>query len=237
MSKLDNKETLTVLCKQHPSIASALRSLGMTISGASYKTFKKYCKKFGLVPPVMPVSKRACLSHIKNKIPDEEVFVQDSKYRGRGRSLKKRLIERGHPEFCAWCCLGTQWNDKPLNLHLDHINGINTDNRESNLRLLCPNCHSQTDTYCGRNTKKIRYTCLDCSASINKTSARCNSCAQKKIKPEKIAWPVDAVLSMLVWEKALSTLARDFNVSDNAIRKRCKARDIILPPQGYWSRN
>ena len=39
-------------------------------------------------------------------------------------------------------------------LQLDHINGINTDHRLENLRLLCPNCHSQTPTYCGVNVKK-----------------------------------------------------------------------------------
>jgi hypothetical protein len=43
--------------------------------------------------------------------------------------------------------------DKPISFHLDHINGINTDNRIENLQILCPNCHSQTDTYCGRNMK------------------------------------------------------------------------------------
>lgn len=46
------------------------------------------------------------------------------------------------------------WNNKKLILHLDHVSGENSDNRIENLRWLCPNCHSQTDTYCGRNIKK-----------------------------------------------------------------------------------
>lgn len=46
------------------------------------------------------------------------------------------------------------WNNKALCLELDHINGDSGDNRQENLRFLCPNCHSQTITYCGRNKKE-----------------------------------------------------------------------------------
>lgn len=44
-----------------------------------------------------------------------------------------------------------EWHNKPLIMELDHINGIHTDNREDNLRLLCPNCHAQTPTYKAKN--------------------------------------------------------------------------------------
>jgi hypothetical protein len=49
-----------------------------------------------------------------------------------------------------------EWNGQPLKLQLDHINGINDDNRLENLRFICPNCHSQTITYAGKNTKGVR---------------------------------------------------------------------------------
>lgn len=57
---------------------------------------------------------------------------------------------------CAICGL-TEWRGKSgedAPLQLDHINGINTDNRLENLRILCANCHTQTDTYCGKNIGK-----------------------------------------------------------------------------------
>jgi 5-methylcytosine-specific restriction endonuclease McrA len=47
------------------------------------------------------------------------------------------------------------WNGIPLVLVLDHINGKNNDNRQNNLRLLCPNCNSQQSTFAGKNKKKM----------------------------------------------------------------------------------
>ena len=68
--------------------------------------------------------------------------------------LSKRLIKENiFINECSRCKISS-WEGESIVLHLDHINGISTDHRLDNLRLLCPNCHSQTETYCGRNKRK-----------------------------------------------------------------------------------
>jgi transposase-like protein len=68
--------------------------------------------------------------------------------------VKRRLIAVGLLiEECATCGI-REWRGRPLALEIDHINGDRHDWRLENLRLLCPNCHSQTETYGGRNRKR-----------------------------------------------------------------------------------
>lgn len=71
-------------------------------------------------------------------------------------SLKKLLIASGVPEECSVCSLPPEWHGKPLRLQLDHIDGNTFNDEMWNLRLICPNCHTQTPTFTGRNTKKQR---------------------------------------------------------------------------------
>lgn len=81
--------------------------------------------------------------------PIEDLLV-DGRYAVTNR-LKKRLIDEGlKGSRCEMCARGS-WNGHAIPLELDHINGRRDDNRLVNLRVLCPNCHAQTDTYRGKN--------------------------------------------------------------------------------------
>jgi 5-methylcytosine-specific restriction endonuclease McrA len=70
--------------------------------------------------------------------------------------VKRRLLALGLLENRCGKCGITEWLGAPLSMHLDHINGVRDDHRLENLRMLCPNCHSQTPTYAGRNVRRAR---------------------------------------------------------------------------------
>lgn len=70
-------------------------------------------------------------------------------------NMKRYLLEiRGN--ICEHCGLGNSWNNLPLSLQIDHIDGNSDNNLLNNLRILCPNCHTQTDTWCHRNIKNTK---------------------------------------------------------------------------------
>tara|TARA_Y100001938_G_C7908528_1_gene338375 strand:- start:38 stop:484 length:447 start_codon:yes stop_codon:yes gene_type:complete len=86
--------------------------------------------------------------------PDSEVFCENATI-GR-HHVKKKIIQRNLiPYECAVCGNQGEWLGKPLSLVLDHINGINNDNRLENLRFVCSNCDSQLPTYKNRRGKGV----------------------------------------------------------------------------------
>lgn len=80
----------------------------------------------------------------------KEVMVKNSSY-NRGH-LKKRMLDANYiKEKCTICGFEGDWNGKSIVFYLDHINGINNDHRRKNLRMLCPMCNTQQNTFAGRN--------------------------------------------------------------------------------------
>ena len=99
----------------------------------------------------MPAAKNVRNRYGERRL-DEDVFVENSTY-ARHR-LKQRIIKQNMiPYVCVCCGTGPEWMGKPMPLILDHINGVNNDNRLENLRFVCSNCDSQLPTYKSRNTK------------------------------------------------------------------------------------
>lgn len=135
---------------------------------------------------------------------------------------------------CSECGCATIWNNKPLKLQIDHIDGDNLNNKIGNLRLLCPNCHTQTDTYSGRKLRKVvadNY-CMDCGKEVHRSSVRCRKCHAKLAHvghQPKIDWPSNEELELLLKTTPRQRLGKILGVSDNAIKKHCIRNSIPFP--------
>lgn len=142
-------------------------------------------------------------------------------------SVKKFIILHKLIKYqCSLCSIVDSHNGKPLVLHLDHINGIRTDNRLENLRFLCPNCHSQTDTYCGKNKGKNSKVCA-CGSTKYYYANFCKECNRKlrlTNQSKKIDWPDIEFLLKRSKEVGYSSLSRELGVTDNAVRKHIRKR-------------
>jgi Zn finger protein HypA/HybF involved in hydrogenase expression len=148
-----SEDEFTEAVKNAVSIRQVLITLGLKPSGGNYGCVKRYVKELNL-----EVSHWTGQNHNKGRtLPPrrdlKEYLIENSQCSS--NNLRKRLIREGVKESKCECCGIAQWNGKSAPLELDHINGINTDNRLENLRILCPNCHAQTDTYRGKNKKFI----------------------------------------------------------------------------------
>ena len=148
-------ELLKEVAARCRSIAEVLRQLGIPANGGSHAHISRKLKALGIDTSHFTgsVHNRGGTSH--NRKPPEQVLVQLPADRNRtpGKRLRRAMLTFGIAERCSWCDLGTTWNGKPLSLHVDHINGDFLDNRPDNVRFLCPNCHSQTETHSGRKRR------------------------------------------------------------------------------------
>lgn len=148
-------EQFVQLIKNSSNIAEVLFKLGYTVKGNSwgYSQIKQRMTDLNLSFSDFKGKSPFSVSRELSKIDHNKLFVNGSKH---VRTVLRRHIIANNliPYKCAICGI-TKWNNKTLSLELDHINGINNDNRLENLRFLCPNCHSQTCTYGSRNSKIV----------------------------------------------------------------------------------
>ena len=153
------KERLEAIANREPSFSAILRATGLTPKGGNIHTLIRVLDDFGIdyshIPRGKDANKGRKFSSPPNKIELSEILVEGSQYRNTAR-IRVRLIEAGMLENkCVKCGQGPTWNGEPLTMNLDHINGVRDDNRIENLRILCPNCHSQTPTFAGKSLKRF----------------------------------------------------------------------------------
>jgi 5-methylcytosine-specific restriction endonuclease McrA len=227
-------EEFTELIKSSSTYKDVLVKLGLAIkSGGNYKTLKQRINKDNIDVHHIEQNKQKFKGILK-KLPIDEILVKNSNY-STGK-LKQRILNCGLiKNQCSKCGLKDSWQGEHITLQLDHINGDHNDNRLENLRIMCPNCHSQTKTFGGRNNKKyIGFSFCKCGSKKNRFSSTCRRC--RKVKT-KILWPSKEELKILLWRKPIIQIAKELGVSNTAVCNHSKKLGLSKPPIGYWSRS
>ena len=206
---------------------------------------------------------------------DYHKLIESKELSGRTQ-IRRYILSHNLLEYkCQDCGIESEWNQKPLILELHHKDGNNENNNLENLMFLCPNCHSQTESYCrssakdnsphawnpelfleyylqGKsirqalissgggesgyfynkaqdlfkekgidpNKKDVNY-CCDCKIIIGKDSKRCKQCSAKFSR--LVERPNQEELLKEIAESSFCAVGRKYGVSDNAIRRWCKA--------------
>jgi 5-methylcytosine-specific restriction endonuclease McrA len=154
-SRKYTKEILEEAVTQSVSFAGVTRYLQIPVTGSNQTHIKKMVVKFEIdfthfTGKLWSKGKFLPQSQLTS---DELLIVSQNDTRTKVALLKRALLERGKIYECEHCLISDVYNNKSLTLHIDHIDGDWKNNIETNLRFLCPNCHSQTNTYGGRNKK------------------------------------------------------------------------------------
>ena len=214
------------------SYSEALRRLGMRAAGGNHATLRKYVRIWGIPTDHFDPLFAQRRQLRRELTPLDEILVEESTY-SRG-SLKKRLYASGLKERgCELCGQGEDWRGRRMALILDHINGVATDHRLENLRIVCPNCASTLDTHCGRNLRLIQHrVCEHCGVAYKPSRVEqrfCSMyCGQHHERPHlRIARPESRKVPRPTYEQLKADLShmswlavgRKYGVSDNAVRK------------------
>lgn len=139
------------------SLTDVIRNLGMSTQGKNHNTVKKYINIYNIdTSHFISQSERIkqMISQFKKK-PLSEILVENN-FKASGKDIKNRLFkEKLKINCCELCGQGEIWYGKKISLILDHKNGIHSDWRLENLRIVCPNCNATLETHC-RGNKKMK---------------------------------------------------------------------------------
>ena len=222
-----NKERIEAIIKDCDSLSQVLDKLNIPRAGNNSATLRRKLEEYNID-----------YSHFTYGVKQKkgvENYIPVSEYLGTGKyiqtsKLKEKLLKEGlkknECENPKCPCKNGYWLNNPLVCQLHHINGDSSDNRLENLQMLCPNCHSQTDNYCGQANKAPKYFCEICGKEKKTKTARyCPECAaklkHKVIHPEK-----DDLINSFKELNSFKSVGQLYGVSDTTIRKWCKQLNL-----------
>ena len=244
-------------------IIDALENVGTITSaamllGLSYKIFTFLCKKYEIDCEKYKKTKKD-YRHITKEIIENEVFT-NKKFLSTS-SLRKNLIKFGYKlNVCEYCGI-KEWNGKALTLEIHHLDGNRYNNKLDNLVIICPNCHSQTEHFRGKNKlstkekaainiehkpykrgskkpnkvkkEEIKKICRFCGKEFSgRNKSFCSRECCEKFASKNVL-DKDTLLKLIPNFKSLRSLSNSLNISDNTIKKWIKKYNIDIYSFGY----
>ncbi|MFJ3302651.1 HNH endonuclease signature motif containing protein [Streptomyces sp. NPDC086549] len=146
------REVLEGAVAASTNMCEVLRRLGLEVVGGHHTHISRRIKSYGIdTSHFTSVVRTERMKDNQRRRTPGEILVEDTSPHARrvpGYRLKHAMSEVGVEERCALCGIEAVWLGEPLPLEVDHIDGNWRNNRIDNLRLLCPNCHAITSTWC-----------------------------------------------------------------------------------------
>lgn len=257
-----DKEYISNVVAKHQTYTDIIKDLGLQVKSGNFQTLLKYIKIYNINISHLNGKEIAYnklkLANKKKLLSNENYFIKDV-FRNNHTTKKRILTSKLKKYECAECNHPPTWNGKELILQLDHIDGDRFNNLLENLRFLCPNCHSQTETYGGSNLKKdfdfhnykeeikskdkiinllkengIEATIKFFKISSSKFKSLCNIYEinlnnYKKSNQSKIVWPEKETLQQKILNNSFADLSKELNVAGNAIKKHALKHGLFLP--------
>ena len=246
-------DELKELVARNNTYTAIAKILSVSSTGGAIRDLKRQIRKYNIDTTHIDDNWRKYISSATVKaVSFDELLVRNSKRRI-SDSAKRRLIREGMlNNECYLCKQEPVWFGKPLTLQIDHIDGDHYNNEIVNLRLLCANCHSQTPTHSvAKNIAKRPHNYCGCGVEIAKQSTWCVSCFSMQISPNlahdhcershsyrrtprRFDPPFTELLDS-VRRLPMTAIAKQYNVSDSAVRKRCKLLGINYKVESPFS--
>lgn len=244
------KEQLQKLFDAHSTYTDIINAVGYTSLSDNNKTLKEVALYFSidLTTFNMNHAKHMKSSNRKGNLIDNLSYselIESTKTRS---TIKRYIISKNLiPYVCSECGNDGIYNGKPLTLQLDHIDGNPINNNLENLRFLCPNCHTQTDTYAGRKINKPVNNCIVCNKQLDRYTKHgmCQDCYYEseifldmirnndRIRRKKFEVSKEE-LEKLIEDYSFIKIGEMFGVSDTSIKKRCISLGIDMSKRKHY---
>lgn len=235
--KLEEEKRICNLIKESNNLNCVCVALGIRATNNNYNKLRKIIKKYNIDTSHFRYSGSY---KPKKKLTKDDYFVKHSKIAS--SVIKEKLFEFNLKLHKCEECGRTTWiidnTEYPIPLQVHHIDGDRSNNELNNLMVLCPNCHTFTDNYCGKNLhknkedeskeffyakkrEKLVKVCEYCGKVFKTNSKTQKFCSRKcyNMSHRKCDRPSKEELKKLIAIKSYREIGRMFGVSDKTIKK------------------